>query len=149
MSNFLDEISWFMNLWKPDHRAEDAVFDLMVEDIQQKLKEQEKPPQKILNADNFFSEIERSKEEQYNKAGWSEDTLVKKVQSALEEAAAQGSNYIMIECDNCDIGEANLKPVKDYLNSLGFNTKNLDVDYISGVFNYSWYIKGFLQKCLN
>lgn len=147
MSNFFDDANWLVSLFKPDRKEGDTVSTLAAKDTQRKLNEEQQSPQKILTADNFFSEVERSKEEQYNKAGWSEETLVKKVQSALEEAAAQGSNYIMIECDNCDIGEANLKPVKDYLNSLGFNTKNLDVDYISGVFSYSWYIKGFLQKC--
>ena len=38
MGKILDNIIWWMNAFQPDHRAEDAVFDLMVEDIQQKYR---------------------------------------------------------------------------------------------------------------
>ena len=149
MSNFFDDAVWIVSLFKPDRKKGDTASNLAVKDTQRKLNEEQQSPQKILTADDFFSEIMKSKEEHYNKTRWSEETLIKKVQSALEEAAAQGSNYIMIECDNYDISKANLKPVKDYLNSLGFNTSNLEANCISGSFDYYWYIKGYLRKCRN
>lgn len=156
MSNFLDEISWFMNLWKPDHRAEDAVFDLMVKDIQQNLKEQKESPQETLTADNFFDKIKKSKDrlrqeqiEYRDKRRWDKETLEKKVQDALKESASQGSNYIMIECDDSTTGDVNLKKVKDYLYSLGFNASNLRVDSLTGCFGCYWYIKGHLSKCVD
>lgn len=156
MSNFLDEISWFMNLWKPDHRAEDAVFDLMVKDIQQNLKEQKESPQETLTADNFFAEVQNSQEkanqkylESRKKKLWDKKTLIKNVQDALKEAVNSGSNYIMIECDCRDTAEINLMPVKEYLTSLGFNANSLVSDTVTGALGHYWYIKGHLRKCVN
>lgn len=152
MSNFLDKISWFMNLWEPDHRAEDAVFDLMVEDIQQKLKEQEEPPQKILTADDFFTKVKESKSQQekkeqehYNQCRWDKKTLDKKVQNALQESAKQGFNYIMIKCGNWTVASANINSIKNYLSFLGFNTEALEIGFVG----HRWYVKGFLRKCRN
>lgn len=153
MSKIFDEINWFMNLWQPDHSAEDAIFDLMVKDIKQKTKEES--PQKAMTADDFFSEVQNSKDkllqeqiEYRNKKRWSEETLVKKAQDALKESAEQGVRYIMIKCDDDTVAKVNFKPVKYYLNSLGFNTKNLRVDSASmGYFGVCWYIEGPLYKC--
>lgn len=153
MSKIFDEINWFMNLWQPDHSAEDALFDLMVKDIKCKSKDQS--PQKAMNANDFFSEVEKSKDkslqeqiEYRNKKRWSEETLAKKVQSALEEAAKQGVRYIMIKCDDNMVAEVNFEPVKEYLNSLGFDANNLRVDsMLSGYFGIYWYIEGFLYQC--
>lgn len=153
MSNIFNEINWFMNLWQPDHSAEDAIFDLMVKDIKQKTKEES--PQKAMTADDFFSEVKKSKDKTHqeqieyrNKKRWSEETLTEKVQSALKESAEQGVRYIMIKCDDDTVAKVNFKPVKYYLNSLGFNTKNLRVDSASmGYFGVCWYIEGPLYKC--
>lgn len=156
MGKILDNIIWWMNAFQSDHRAEDAVFDLMVEDIQQKLKEQEEPPQETLTADNFFAEVQNSQEkanqkylESRKKKLWDKKTLIKNVQDALKEAVNSGSNYIMIECDCRDTAEINLMPVKEYLTSLGFNANSLVSDTVTGALGYYWYIKGHLSKCVN
>lgn len=154
MGKILDELTWWMNAFQPDHSAEDTVFDFMAKDIEQKLKEES--PQKTITADNFFDKIKKSKDklrqeqtEYRNKRRWDKDTLEKKVQDALEESASRGSNYIMIECDDSTTGDVNLKKVKDYLCSLGFNASSLRVDSLTGCFGCYWYIKGHLTKCVN
>lgn len=154
MGKILDELIWWMNAFQPDHSAEDAMSDFMAKDIEQKLKEES--PQETITADNFFDKIKKSKDklrqeqtEYRNKRRWDKETLEKKVQDALKESASQGSNYIMIECDDFTTGDVNLKKVKDYLYSLGFNASNLRVGSLTGCFGCYWYIKGHLTKCVN
>lgn len=154
MGKILDELIWWMNAFQPDHSAEDAMSDFMAKDIEQKLKEES--PQETITADNFFDKIKKSKDklrqeqiEYRNKRRWDKETLEKKVQDALKESASQGSNYIMIECDDSTTGDVNLKKVKDYLCSLGFNASNLRVDSLTGCFGCYWYIKGHLSKCVD